>query len=276
MAGWIKDYRQELKSDIWKMPPLYHRVWQYLKYIVNHSPETIPTRDGGKLLVKKGQRVTSYQKIAEDVKWYEWGVERIPNKKTIKAILDWLENEGMIERESNAKGTVITLCNYCIYQSKEDGESNEQRTTKKRTLDTNKNDKNDKNDKNEKKVITDSTPPTPYNKIVDLYNKTCKSLTPVQMLPESRKKNIRARWKEHPNLETFEVLFHKAENSDFLKGEKGNWAGATFDWLMRPTNFVKAMEGNYDDKSTSGDKRIDLLYQQYQAATKEDKGDEES
>lgn len=26
--GWIKDYRKEQDSDIWVMPPLYHRVWK--------------------------------------------------------------------------------------------------------------------------------------------------------------------------------------------------------------------------------------------------------
>lgn len=141
MQGWIKDYRKELGSDIWMMPPLYHRVWQYLKYDVNHEAKTIPTKYG-KLKLKKGQTATSYQKIAKDVAWYEWGIEKVPNKKTIKSILDWLENSEMIKRESNAKGTVITVCNYCDYQGVGNGESNAKETQKKRSLDTNKNGKN--------------------------------------------------------------------------------------------------------------------------------------
>ena len=143
MQGWIKDYRKEIGSDIWMMPPLYHRVWQYLKYTVNHTDRVIPTRNG-KVVVKKGQTITSYQSIAEAVAWYEYGIKRVPNKKTIKAILDWLEKEGMIVRESNAKGTVITLCNYCIYQGGEDKESNAEETLEKRSLDTNNNVNNDK------------------------------------------------------------------------------------------------------------------------------------
>lgn len=142
MQGWIKDYRKELESDIWMMPPLYHRVWQYLKYDANHADRTVPTRTGEKLTIKKGQTITSYQKIANDVKWYEWGVEKVPNKKTIKAILDWLVSQEMITKCSNGKGTVITICNYCDYQGTDKEESNAKETQKKRSLDTNKNDKN--------------------------------------------------------------------------------------------------------------------------------------
>jgi hypothetical protein len=45
-VGFIKDWRQELESDIWLMPPMYHRVWQWIKYSVNHSTGKIPNKDG--------------------------------------------------------------------------------------------------------------------------------------------------------------------------------------------------------------------------------------
>ena len=36
-------------------------------------------------------------------------------------------------------------------------------------------------------------------------------------------------------------------NSSFLKGQnKNNWV-ITFDWLIKPNNFIKVLEGNYDD-----------------------------
>src|SRR5690606_30303915 len=69
--GWIKDYRQELNSDIWMMPPLYHRVWQWLKYQVNHEDQFIPLRNGSKVKVSKGQHMTSIRQIAQGVGWYE-------------------------------------------------------------------------------------------------------------------------------------------------------------------------------------------------------------
>lgn len=36
--------------------------------------------------------------------------------------------------------------------------------------------------------------------------------------------------------------------SSFLRGQsKSNWI-ITFDWLIRPNNFIKVLEGNYSDK----------------------------
>ena len=36
-------------------------------------------------------------------------------------------------------------------------------------------------------------------------------------------------------------------NSSFLKGQnKNNWV-ITFDWLIKTNNFIKVLEGNYDD-----------------------------
>jgi len=42
----IKDYRKELDNAIWVMPPLYHRVWQFLKYSTCFEKKHIPMRDG--------------------------------------------------------------------------------------------------------------------------------------------------------------------------------------------------------------------------------------
>jgi len=67
--------------------------------------------------------------------------------KTIRVILDWLEGEKMIARESNRRGTRIKVLNYSVYQGGDNGESNTKETPRKHCLPTNKNDKNDKNDK---------------------------------------------------------------------------------------------------------------------------------
>ena len=113
MSGWIADYRKELESNIWLMPPTYHRVWQWIKYSVNHKEAKIPNRSGGVTIIKPGQRATSYRQIAKGVGYYEsvhkW---KEPNTKTIKVILDWLVNQGMIVVEGNSEGTVITVANW--------------------------------------------------------------------------------------------------------------------------------------------------------------------
>ncbi|WP_019377697.1 DnaD domain-containing protein [Virgibacillus halodenitrificans] len=146
MKGYIKDFRKELQSDIWMMPPLYHRVWQYLKYMVNHKENKVPMRDGSFMTIKQGQHLTSMRKIANQVGYYEQGAWKEPNPKTIKSILTWLEKQNMISisnGDGNRKYTLITLLNWELYQStNEDG--NSKYTVNTQSMDINKNDKNDK------------------------------------------------------------------------------------------------------------------------------------
>ena len=96
MAGWIKDYRKELDSTIWCMPPLYHRVWQWLKYKANHSDNEIPMQDGTMFKILSGQHLTSVRNIAKGVGWWEGNAWKEPNPKTIMKILKWLVSQKMI------------------------------------------------------------------------------------------------------------------------------------------------------------------------------------
>ena len=187
MRGYIKDYRKELNSDIWMMPPMYHRVWQYLKYKANHEQKKIPLSGGSFIEIQAGQHLTSLRTIAQGVAYYQGMQYREPNPKTVSTILDWLEENDMITVErgkGNRQYTLITLLNWEIYQAKDNGgnsndfqkihggvlggnsketaqtstnqgfqeqssnRGNSKETAKKQQLDINKNDKNDKNNIN--------------------------------------------------------------------------------------------------------------------------------
>lgn len=147
MAGYIKDHRKELESNIWIMPPLYHRVWQYLKYKVNHEGAILQLKDGSFLTIQSGEHLTSIRSLAKGVGWMERGKFYEPNKKSISTILGWLKEQKMIDfrpvtgnggkavtgngfesnesngsknDESNALGTLITIVNWALYQLSED------------------------------------------------------------------------------------------------------------------------------------------------------------
>lgn len=163
MVGYIKDYRAELESDIWKMPPLYHRVWQYLKYKVNHSTNEIPLQNGEFLVIKPGQHLTSYRKIAIGVAYYEKALNKEPNPKTISKILSWLDKQQMITIDrgrGNSQYTLITIINWSFYQPKDDKGNSKVTVSdyeEKQTVDINNNDKELlKNDKNEKNYTEES------------------------------------------------------------------------------------------------------------------------
>lgn len=86
-----------------------------------------------------------------------------------------------------------------------------------------------------------------YEQIKDLYNDTCVSFPRLTVLSENRKKAIRARLNTF-SLDDFRTVFEAAEASSFLKGKNNrNWQ-ATFDWMMKDSNFAKILEGNYSER----------------------------
>jgi len=82
--------------------------------------------------------------------------------------------------------------------------------------------------------------------IMDSFVSICTSLPKIQGLTPNRKKHISARLNEFGNIDKFIEVFKKAENSDFLKGNNDRKWRCDFDWLMKPDNFTKVLEGNYD------------------------------
>jgi len=57
---------------------------------------------------------------------------------------------------------------------------------------------------------------------------------------------LKGRIKEYGRDAVFEV-FDKASKSRFLNGHGNRGFLASIDWLLRPTNFLKTLEGNYDN-----------------------------
>lgn len=111
--------------------------------MVNHEENTIPMRDGSKLLIKKGQHLTSVRDIAKKIGWYEGVKWKEPNPKTVSVIIAWFEKQGMIVIErgkGNRQYTLITLLNWEKYQIKED-KGNTKVTDREHLVDINKNDK---------------------------------------------------------------------------------------------------------------------------------------
>jgi predicted phage replisome organizer len=81
--------------------------------------------------------------------------------------------------------------------------------------------------------------------IVSLFNTICVSLQKVVKLTDKRNKQI-AKMKKKYSLDDIKTVFEKAENSKFLTGQINDFR-ACFDWLINETNFIKVLEGNYDN-----------------------------
>ncbi len=164
--------------------------------------------------------------------------EQTCKKRSENAKVRWDKNEDA----KNANG-----CN-CI---NEDAKNADTDTDKDTDTDT---------DKDTDKDIHTSQPakpscPSPSNPnvetVVGLYHEICRSYPKIKAISEARRKAVRARLRTY-SLGEFRTVFSKAEESDFLKGKNNrNWS-ATFDWIVKDSNFAKILDGNYDNKSHTG------------------------
>lgn len=98
-----------------------------------------------------------------------------------------------------------------------------------------------------------------YKEVVDLFHDTCVSYPRITALSDKRKAAIGARLKMY-SVDDFRRMFEKAEASSFLKGANNrNWR-ANFDWLMCDSNFAKVLDGNYDNRETTGKGETDNVF----------------
>lgn len=82
----------------------------------------------------------------------------------------------------------------------------------------------------------------------DLWSAHTPSLPRINSLTEIRKRRVDAFVKEF-GCEALGPLFRRVESSDFLSGRDGKWLGCSFDWVFKPANLTKILEGNYDNRN---------------------------
>lgn len=147
MIGYIKLYRQIQDCWLWNDGEKFDKrsAWIDLLLLANHEDKKV-FFEGKLIVVKRGQFITSIQKLGERWKW---------DRKKVMKFLDVLESDSMLSQKRTTHGTTITIVNWDNFQV----EGTTKRTTTTTTdgqrlpqpMDTNKNDKEYiKNDKNNK------------------------------------------------------------------------------------------------------------------------------
>jgi len=112
----------------------------------------------------------------------------------------------------------------------------------------------------DKEIETDKIYRIDYDGILNMFHNTCKSLSKVSKLTDSRKKKIKTRLVNY-DINDLQNAFIKIEKSDFLSGRSGTWK-ASFDWIFKnDENIAKVLEGNYDNNKgkTQTKNRFDKL-----------------
>jgi hypothetical protein len=138
--------------------------------------------DGSFVVVKPGQYLTSIRTIANAIGWFERGIWKEPNPKTIQDVFDWFEKQNMItlgHGNGNRQFTLITIVNWDLYQcehdSKEtssDDEGNREELGNNQSLDINNNynnANNEKETKEEKNIHTSSKNKDEYSEAFETF-----------------------------------------------------------------------------------------------------------
>lgn len=88
----------------------------------------------------------------------------------------------------------------------------------------------------------------PYQKMIDLFHERCPSLPKIKSMTDKRRRTLKARWADlKGDVIDYQAFLDRVEKSDFLTNRTGTWK-ADFDWIMTQHNFVKIIEGNYDNR----------------------------
>jgi hypothetical protein len=186
------------------------------------------------LLIKRGQVMTGIRVISDKT-----GV----SIRSVRTAITRLESTHEVTRQRHSNFTVISILNYDQYQMTDTVIAN--RATQQRH-----NNKNEKNDKKYKNTI--ETPPEnfKYEKIKDLFNALCgEALPKVKMLSDKRKSSLRMMSKFLQSEDDWADYFSRVNQSCFLSGENNQGWRADFDWLTNQNNYLKVIEGKYDNKN---------------------------
>ena len=96
----------------------------------------------------------------------------------------------------------------------------------------------------------------PHEAIVGLYHEILPALPRVKVWNDARRSMLRTRWREdraRQNLDWWRWYFKLVAASDFLCGrcppdKNGRTFTADLEWLIKPTNMPKVLEGKYSDR----------------------------
>ena len=242
--GWITLHRSLLDNFLWEDKPFTKgQAWVDLLLNANHEDKKIMF-DGSVVEVKRGEKITSIRQLSE-----RWGWSTTKTKK----FLNVLQSEKMLTYFSNSKKTTYTVVNYNKYQDLNNSKSNTEVTQKKHRSNTEVTQKNtnnnDNNDNNDNKIINILSNDKIFVVLLQKWNSLPDVIPKISTLKKDtqRYKMLSQRLNEYGQGKVIEAI-NNIHNSPWLLGKNNRGWVATFDWFVRPNNFVKVLEGNYLDK----------------------------
>lgn len=259
MDGWISIHRKLLQWEWYTNSNMVHLAL-HLLLKANHAPKTWRG-----IALDRGQLITGRKQLST-----ETGI----SVQTVRTCLHRLKKTQFLTLSSTRQFTIITISKYDDYQTIQAYEppanqptTNQQSTSNQPT--TNQqlttNNKENKENKVNKEIKEKSTsvkknetkmPPAALeapaacdhtiDDIPALFAAWCPSLPMIRVMHETRKKNLANLLKKVSRDQLLEV-FQLAGQSAFLTGQNDRGWKADFDWIIKPANFYKILEGKYNN-----------------------------
>jgi hypothetical protein len=115
----------------------------------------------------------------------------------------------------------------------------------------------DKEKDNKLIVSLDTICQTDVRRVIEEWNKLQEvGINPIRDIKPSSKRYqlLKGRIREYGIDEVLNAI-NNVRNSDFLRGENNRGWMITFDWFVKPNNFLKTLEGNYNKEGQHGTTR---------------------
>ena len=235
----------------------------FIDLLINatHKPIKIRTSKG-EILLQRGELSYSIRYLAK-----RWTV----SVRHCRTTLNTFVKEGRISIRIVNGINVINIVNYNLYQgelydeitdTKNDTTSDTITDTKNDTTsDTNNKNNINKNiiNKNNIKKISTNVDikesriqnEIDFEKLCEYWNQqmienNC-TIPQIQRITDRRKQVVLSRLREFSKDDIIQVIENCAR-SDFLNGRNNRNFIASFDWAFLPNNFIKILEGNYNNK----------------------------
>lgn len=246
--GWIKLHRKMLKNPIVCKDADHLAIWVYLLMSATHE-EYATLFEGKKILLQPGQLVTGRKKISSEL--------CVSDSKVHRVLKDF-ENEQQIEQQTKTHGRLITITNWNQYQMcghQAEQQVNSNRTASEQQVNTIQEYKEQKNERSNLSITNvidceDKSSRDDIKQVLEMWNSLPAAIPKVQRLipGKSRYMWLRARLREYSLAEISNAIENIRE-SDFLQGKNSKGWNITFDWFVRPNNFPKVLDGQYNNKA---------------------------
>ena len=250
--GWIKIHRSIIDTaDFYDEPLCKMACWTDLIMMAEIEPQIRKSKCGD-LFINRGEVAISIGKLAE--RWNH-------SIRHCRTIIGWLIKTERIQVRTDKQLTIIKIINYDKYQCTTTTDKVSDKVSDKVTDKVSDNIiKNNKEyiKNNIKKISTNvdikesrNQNEIDFEKLCELWNQqmtdnNC-TIPQIQRITDRRKQAVLSRLREFSKDEILKVIENCAR-SDFLNGRNNRNFIASFDWAFLPNNFIKILEGNYNNK----------------------------